>query len=58
MTGGFSSGQLLEEFVATDQCDHCPYFGRVDKWWDPELGYGGFTCPSCTTENHRYPEGN
>jgi len=58
VTGGWSSGQLLDEYVATDQCDHCLYEGRVDKWFDPELGRGGFACPSCTTENHRYPEGN
>lgn len=54
----FSSGQMLEEFVATDDCDHCGYSGRVDKWFDPELHRGGFTCPSCNTDNDRYPEGN
>lgn len=53
----FSSGQLLEEYVATDDCDYCPYSGRVDKWFDPELHRGGFTCPSCNTDNDRYPEG-
>lgn len=58
MSVSTSSGAHVEEFTRNDSCDECGYHGLVDCWFDPELGYGGFDCPVCTTSHTRYPEGN
>lgn len=42
-----TSGQHVEEYVFTRWCRDCDYLGPADVWYDPELGWGGWTCPNC-----------
>ena len=49
-----SSGQAVVEYSLVVQCGNevqddvfCAYEGWTDVWEDPELGFGGWTCPTC-----------